>query len=79
MSFVEEPADQRVNQERARQALETGADTVAVGCPFCTTMMEDGINTLRGERQLEVKDVAELLWEEVSRHGRPSRGPENSP
>ncbi|MDQ3011163.1 MAG: heterodisulfide reductase-related iron-sulfur binding cluster [Acidobacteriota bacterium] len=61
MSFMDEPKDKRVNQERARQALETGADVVAVGCPFCMTMMEDGINARRGERDVTVMDVAELL------------------
>lgn len=61
MSFVEEPRDKRVNQERARQALETGADVVAVGCPFCMTMLEDGVNAKRGERDVKVMDVAELL------------------
>ena len=66
MSFVDEPSDQRVNQERARQALATGAQTVAVGCPFCMTMMEDGINSVKEDRQVEVKDVAELLWQAVS-------------
>jgi Fe-S oxidoreductase len=65
MSFVEEPKDKRVNQERARQALETGADVVAVGCPFCMTMMEDGVNAKRGERDVKVMDVAELLWRSV--------------
>jgi Fe-S oxidoreductase len=63
MSFVEEPPDQRVNQERAREILETGADTVAVGCPFCMTMLEDGINARRGSRDVRVMDVSELLWE----------------
>jgi Fe-S oxidoreductase len=63
MSFVEEPKDKRVNQERARQALETGADIVAVGCPFCMTMLEDGVNARRGERDVKVMDVAELLWQ----------------
>ncbi len=63
ISFVEEPSDKRVNQERARQALETGADIVAVGCPFCLTMLEDGINARRGERDVNVMDVAELLWQ----------------
>jgi len=65
MSFVEEPKDKRVNQERARQALETGADIVAVGCPFCMTMMEDGVNAKRGDRDVKVMDVAELLWQSV--------------
>jgi len=63
MSFVEEPPDQRVNQERAREILETGADTVAVGCPFCMTMLEDGINARKGSREVSVMDVSELLWE----------------
>jgi Fe-S oxidoreductase len=63
MSFVDEPPDQRVNQERAREAVETGADVLAVGCPFCMTMMEDGVNARRGERDVKVLDVAELLWE----------------
>ncbi|HKQ80352.1 MAG TPA: heterodisulfide reductase-related iron-sulfur binding cluster [Blastocatellia bacterium] len=69
MSFVEEPKDKRVNQERARQALETGADVVAVGCPFCMTMMEDGVNARKGERDVQVMDVAELLWHSVSKPG----------
>jgi len=63
MSFVEEPSDKRVNQERAREILETGADTVAVGCPFCMTMLEDGINARKGSRDVRVMDVSELLWE----------------
>ncbi|MBO0861409.1 MAG: 4Fe-4S dicluster domain-containing protein [Chloracidobacterium sp.] len=66
MSFVEEPKDKRVNQERARQAMETGADIVAVGCPFCMTMMEDGVNARKGERNVKVMDVAELLWRSVT-------------
>lgn len=63
MSFIDEPPNQRVNQERARQALETDADVVAVGCPFCMTMLEDGINAKKGDRDIKVMDVAELLWQ----------------
>ncbi|MBK7597550.1 MAG: 4Fe-4S dicluster domain-containing protein [Acidobacteria bacterium] len=66
MSFVDEPKDKRVNQERARQVLETDAEILAVGCPFCMTMMEDGINAKRGDRELKVMDVSELLWQSVS-------------
>ena len=62
MSFIDEPPDQRVNQARARQVLETEADIVAVGCPFCMTMLEDGINACKGNRDTKVMDVAELLW-----------------
>jgi Fe-S oxidoreductase len=63
MSFIDEPPDKRVNQERAREALSTGADVLAVGCPFCMTMMEDGISATKGTREMRVMDVAELLWE----------------
>jgi len=69
MSFIDEPASQRVNQERAREAIETGADVLAVGCPFCMTMMEDGINARKGERDVRVRDVAELLWEAAKPRG----------
>ncbi len=65
MSFIDEPPNQRVNQERARQALETDADVVAVGCPFCMTMLEDGINAKKGDRDVKVMDVAELLWQAI--------------
>ena len=61
MSFVEEPAGQRVNQERAREALETGPNVVAVACPFCLTMMEDGVNACKGDRDLQVMDISEIL------------------
>ena len=66
LSFVEEPPDQRVNVERARQALATNADTVAVACPFCTTMLEDGLGAVQGERNVAVKDVAELIWDNIN-------------
>jgi Fe-S oxidoreductase len=66
MSFIDEPPNQRVNQERARQVLETDADVVAVGCPFCMTMLEDGINARKGDRDTKVMDVAELLWQAVA-------------
>jgi Fe-S oxidoreductase/nitrate reductase gamma subunit len=66
MSFLDEPSGQRVNQERARQALSCGADTVAVACPFCTTMLEDGLRAVQDEPTMTVRDVAEVLWEAVS-------------
>jgi Fe-S oxidoreductase/nitrate reductase gamma subunit len=67
MSFIEEPPNQRVNQERAREAIETGADVLAVGCPFCLTMMEDGINAQKQDKDVKVMDVSELLWEAVQK------------
>jgi len=38
-----------------------------VACPFCTTMLEDGVGALQPDRKVEVKDVAELLWESVAK------------
>jgi Fe-S oxidoreductase len=69
MSFVDEPKDKRVNQERARQVLETGAEILAVGCPFCLTMMEDGVNARKGDRDVKVMDVAEILWQSIKDAG----------
>ncbi len=63
MSFVDEPAGKRVNQERAAEALATGADVLATSCPFCMTMMQDGINAKRGEREMAVMDISEILLE----------------
>lgn len=63
MSFVEEPREKRVNQERARETLDTGAEVLGVGCPFCMTMMEDGIKARHGD--VRVMDVSELLLQSM--------------
>ncbi len=59
--FLEEKIGKRVNVERTEQALVTGAATVAVGCPFCMTMITDGTKAKDVEGSLRVKDVAELV------------------
>ena len=53
----------RINEERARQAAETGAGTLAVACPFCTVMLDDGVKS-RGD-DLRVVDVSTLLAESL--------------
>ena len=61
--WLEEKLGQRVNQNRVNEAAETleGKGTVATSCPFCLTMIKDGINeTGRGE-QMQAKDIAELV------------------
>lgn len=56
-----EPGRKEVNIERTEEALSTGARTIAVACPFCMTMMSDGVKNK--EKQVEVKDIAEILSE----------------
>lgn len=59
--WMEEEADQRVSVLRAEEAIGTGAETVAVGCPFCLTMMTDGVKSCGSGAEVEVEDVAENL------------------
>ena len=61
--WMEEAPDQRVSTERASEALATGAETVAVGCPFCLTMLTDGVAAK--ESTARVLDVAEILAERM--------------
>jgi Fe-S oxidoreductase len=48
-----------------REAVETGADTLAVGCPFCTVMLDDGVRNMGAK--VQVIDLASLLSEAVER------------
>jgi Fe-S oxidoreductase len=56
-----EPGKQEVNIKRTEQALETKPDIIAAGCPFCNTMLTDGIKNKKKEDQVEVLDIAELI------------------
>lgn len=57
----EEAGTKRVNLERTEEALKTGAEIIAVNCPFCLTMMEDGLKEKDKQDQVKVYDLAELL------------------
>ena len=60
--WMEESRGTRINAERARQALATGAETVAVGCPFCLTMLGDGLaGDATNEDGVTTLDLAEIL------------------
>lgn len=50
-----------INVERTEEALATGASTIAVGCPFCLTMITDGVKNKEKESEVQVLDLAELL------------------
>ena len=57
----EEPGRTRVNLERSAEAIGTGAEIVAVACPFCNTMLTDGVKAAEKEDSVKVQDVAEIL------------------
>lgn len=57
----DEPGDKRINTERAEEALETGATVVAANCPFCITMMQDGIKGKDKQDDVMVYDLSEMI------------------
>jgi Fe-S oxidoreductase/nitrate reductase gamma subunit len=63
--FMEELEGTRINENRTKEALETGADTIAASCPFCITMMSDGLKTFDKQDEVEVKDIAEIVYENL--------------
>lgn len=63
--WMEEKIGKRINVERVEEAMSTGAKTVAVGCPFCSTMLNDGVNGKGAGEQVEVVDVASVLLRSV--------------
>jgi Fe-S oxidoreductase len=63
--WMEESRGRAINQERVREAAATGAQTLAVACPFCTVMLDDGVRETGAK--LKVVDLATLLSEAVER------------
>ena len=63
--WMEEKRGRPINQERVREAAATGAETLAVACPFCTVMLDDGVRETGAK--LQVFDLATLLAEAVER------------
>jgi Fe-S oxidoreductase len=57
----DEPGDKRINLERTEEALQTGAGFIAAACPFCNTMMTDGVKLNEKEEQVQVLDIAEMI------------------
>lgn len=58
-----EKGDKDINIERTEQAIDVKPDIIAAGCPFCNTMMTDGIKNKGKEDSIPVKDIAELIAE----------------
>jgi Fe-S oxidoreductase len=63
--WMEEKRGRPINQERVREAASTGAETLAVACPFCTVMLDDGVRETGSK--LQVFDLATLLHEAVEK------------
>jgi Fe-S oxidoreductase len=55
----------KINDTRAQQAIDVKADTIAVGCPFCLTMMSDGLKTHSVEDRMNSLDIAEIVWKSM--------------
>jgi Fe-S oxidoreductase/nitrate reductase gamma subunit len=61
----EYPGEDRPNNIRAREAASTNAEILAVACPFCMIMLEDGVKTEKLDDRIQVLDVIELVYESV--------------
>lgn len=76
--WMEEKVGSRINGNRVAEAVATGADAIAIGCPFCRVMLSDGLAAQQGEgaarAEVEVVDVAQMLLAAVHR-GRPEPEP----
>jgi Fe-S oxidoreductase len=69
--WMEEKTGSRINLNRTTEAVETGADKIATGCPFCRVMLSDGLTAKQADgsarESIEVQDVAQLLLASVKR------------
>ena len=57
----EEPGKKRINAERTEEAIGSGAEIIAAACPYCNTMLTDGVKTSEKEESVQVLDVAEMV------------------
>jgi Fe-S oxidoreductase len=61
----EEKGDLRINTERTKEAIATGASIIAANCPFCMTMLTDGVKVNEKEDEVKVMDIAEMIVAEM--------------
>jgi len=61
--FLEDEEGGRINVERTKEALDTGAETIGTACPFCMTMLTDGVKHFEKSEEVAVKDIAEIVLE----------------
>ena len=60
-----EKGKKSIHMERVEEAIETGATIIASACPFCLTMMSDGIKEKNQEENIKTKDIVEILIENM--------------
>jgi Fe-S oxidoreductase len=63
--FMEEKEGRRVNNERTNEALALQPEVIGTGCPFCMTMLTDGVKDAEKAETVAVKDIAEIVLEAV--------------
>jgi Fe-S oxidoreductase/nitrate reductase gamma subunit len=63
--WMEENTGKKVNTERSQEAISTGASRIAVACPFCYVMFDDGVKGEGKDEEVRVQDIAEMLWEAI--------------
>ncbi len=81
--WMEEKIGERINSNRTAEAIGTGADQIAVGCPFCRVMLSDGLTSAQASGQardeVEVLDVAQMLLASLKPREESRRSAEESP
>jgi Fe-S oxidoreductase/nitrate reductase gamma subunit len=63
--WMEENTGKNINAERSQEAIATGASRIAVACPFCYVMLDDGVKGENKDDDVQVQDIAEILWEAI--------------
>jgi len=63
--WMEEHVGKRINEMRTEQALEKNPDLIATACPYCLTMIEDGIKSKGKEESIRTLDIAEIIVEAI--------------
>ena len=64
--WMEETIGKRINLERAEEIVDQHVAHVAVGCPFCLTMLEDGMKELGKEAEIKTQDISELVVQNMA-------------
>lgn len=63
----DEPGRERINMERTEEALSTNAEVIAVNCPFCMTMLTDGVTAKNKQEDVMVYDLSELIVQQMEK------------